>query len=728
MRRIDRTAIPPPSILLGKRAVAAKRVVEDVLAMDASTRSRRRAPIDEEIFLDPEVRSALRALCHDKCAYCETHKPKDAQVDHYRPVSNAKNGPVAKPHHYSWFAYEWANLYLSCAHCRRKDNYFPTDGKSAALLSSLDEARQQERPRLLDPGFDRPEKHLSFTFGGVCAPLSSRGKATIELLKLNRSELVADRRRVLQDLFKQLTAGSASRLISFLAPEAPFSGVCAIVLHRFAKLIAKEVGATSPSFDRTTMVLSKFFSRTSPQLRKKFAAELKKPGVNTDHSGTIAVQDNYRRMIKLHRPRIQMPGIRSVRICNFKAIELLEFEFPPHRSDTRADAACLMLLGENSTGKSSVLEAIALALIGPTQANQLDIKASEFIRRRDRKRWMLVDPQPASVRIDFHDDASPVELHISPAGERFEGTSTGEFPIIGYGARRYFSERHSRRSRAPRERVRSLFDVMATIPHPGPWLEALDEERFSAVARALREVLSLRDGDDLLRDEELGICVSANGQLTPLERLSDGYRSLFAMVVDTIRGILAAADDLETGRGLALIDEIETHLHPRWKMQVISSLRKAMPRVQFIATTHDPLCLRGMDDGEIAVLNRDENQNIEQLSDLPSVKGLRAEQLLTSDYFGLSSTADPQTEIDLARLGDALADPKRTDEARRLEAQLSRTVVLGDTAAEQVASDAIQKYLETRDGQSAGERTEARREAVSAFLKALEADESGRES
>src|SRR5262249_49510654 len=123
-----------------------------------------------------------------------------------------------------------------------------------------------------------------------------------------------------------------------------------------------------------------------------------------------------------------------------------------------------------------------------------------------------------------------------------------------------------RRARAPRERIRGLFDVMATVPHPAPWLESLDETRFAAVARALREILALRETDDLLRDERLGICVSAHGQLTPLDRLSDGYRSLFAMVVDAMRGILDTANELETARGVVLIDEIETHLHPRWKM------------------------------------------------------------------------------------------------------------------------------------------------------------------
>ena len=191
-----------------------------------------------------------------------------------------------------------------------------------------------------------------------------------------------------------------------------------------------------------------------------------------------------------------------------------------------------------------------------------------------------------------------------------------------------------------------------------------------------------------------------------------------------MRELLRTQPDLEDARGVVLIDEIETHLHPRWKMRVMRALRKAMPKVTFIATTHDPLCLRGMEQGEVVVLAKDKNQQIYQLTDLPNISGMRVEQILTSDYFGLNSTADPETEAQLtayvaaltrAQAGDQDADKRTT----RLGATLRETLVLGETAADQLAQEALERFLNERHDLSLVERSGARLEVVEAMLRAL---------
>ncbi|MBK8840969.1 MAG: hypothetical protein IPO30_20555 [Hyphomonadaceae bacterium] len=154
---------------------------------------------------------------------------------------------------------------------------------------------------------------------------------------------------------------------------------------------------------------------------------------------------------------------------------------------------------------------------------------------------------------------------------------------------------------------------------------------------------------------------------------------------------------------------------------MMPALRRAMPRVQFIVTTHDPLCLRGMSDGEVAVLNRDENQKIGQLLDLPGVTGLRAEQLLTSDYFGLNSTAEPDVEIDLARLADSLTGVNPTAKGSALSQQLNKTIVTGDSAAEQLMSEAVLEYLNSRRRSPIEVRAVKRIKTVSALVEALAA-------
>jgi hypothetical protein len=343
----------------------------------------------------------------------------------------------------------------------------------------------------------------------------------------------------------------------------------------------------------------------------------------------------------------------------------------------------------------------------------------------DETRFDQLDAKPADAVVEFYASTEQAIFHLDPISERITGQRDPLSVILGYGPRRYFSPRYRRRPGGARNRVKSLFDPLATIPYPNDWLAGLNGEQFDTVARALRIVLALNDEDRLVNDPEDGMCVEANGRRTPVERLSEGYKSMFAMVVDIIHELLDYYPNLELAQAVVLVDEIETHLHPRWKMQIMTSLRKALPRVQFIVTTHDPLCLRGMDDDEVLVLQRVERGKIRALENLPSVKGMTAEELLTSDYFGLSSTTDPRLELELARLkGDQVVRDATGETIVTLSTKTEEmldSLSLGNSAAQSVMQDALKTYLAEREVARGELRSDVREEAVEAILKALSA-------
>lgn len=224
----------------------------------------------------------------------------------------------------------------------------------------------------------------------------------------------------------------------------------------------------------------------------------------------------------------------------------------------------------------------------------------------------------------------------------------------------------------------------------------------------------LNDNDDVVRKGHQ-ICVLVEGEVIPLNRMSDGYKAMFTLATDIFRELLTRYRDLEEAHAIVIIDEIETHLHPRWKMQVMRALRRALPRVQFIVTTHDPLCLRGMENGEVVVLQKDAEGRVVALENLPDIKGMRAEQILTSDYFGLSSTVDPETELAMARYADGVAAGRPLDpEVTRAVSQLA----LGNSAEEQVMQKALTQFIQSReDGGTL--RTDASATAVQAVLDVL---------
>ena len=420
--------------------------------------------------------------------------------------------------------------------------------------------------------------------------------------------------------------------------------------------------------------------------------------------------------------------IHAVEINNFKALDHLVLTLPPARNRT-SGAPCLAILGENSTGKSTILAAVALALVGTEQARKLGLELGDLTSSAGTDRWDLLDPPPSDVAVNFHssDHLARIAYDPTPDGDLDEisGTPAPSTVVLAYGPHRFYSKTQRDRRLGPHQRIRNLFDPTKFLSYPYDWLRQLEGETFNTVARTLRIVLALNDADELVDDPEEGMCVEANGRRTPIAWLSEGYRSVFGMVVDILRTLLEHYPTLEQARGVVLIDEIETHLHPRWKVRIMSSLRRALPGVQFIVTTHDPLCLRGMDDNEVVVLQRTGRGEIRKVENLPSISGMTAEQLLTSDYFGLSSSADPMLEKELAKTVDSIA----VDATGRSVASPSVTTLdlvsgltLGDSASEQVVQAALDKFLQRREEERTTTlRSDVREEAVEAVINALSA-------
>ena len=79
----------------------------------------------------------------------------------------------------------------------------------------------------------------------------------------------------------------------------------------------------------------------------------------------------------------------------------------------------------------------------------------------------------------------------------------------------------------------------------------------------------------------------------PLNRLSDGYKGTISLVADiAYRMAVLNPQFLENvcseTDGIVLIDEVDLHLHPAWQQRILSDLTSIFPKVQFIVSTHAP--------------------------------------------------------------------------------------------------------------------------------------------
>lgn len=725
MRKVLRKKAMLPEALHNEGTRAAKDALTEYYRLSAEERSRRRPPLNPKIWTSESVRDGLSRIFLSKCAYCESPVDRDqrGEVTHHRPTGNAisdRDRPFAPEgtDHYSWFAYEWENLFLSCAECNRsKRNFFPLNGPRARLRCTWSEAETSEQALLINPCRSEPRKHLQFWINGTVIGVDEVGSTTVNVLSLDRSNLTQARSNKFRQCLIALEHGRHDRqeLEIFrreLSEDAPFSGAARIAFFELFTDFADMVGLPKPSFRIVVDDVIRIAMTVDDSQWQQLQRLTDPAPVYFDRLDVPMDAEEYRQVALRSRQTPRTSQLRRISIRNFKGVSQLDLEIPQLQPN-ETGAPCMMLLGENSTGKSTTLQAISLALMGQTMRSRMGVSAEDFLPR-EVSGWQLDDTVTPEVTLEF-DTGEPVRLHIDPLTKQFTGDEHPTMVLFAFGSRRFFGKDIIRRQHA--STLRSLFDPFAKLQHPGRWLQGLSSENFNALARAMREVLVLQEEDSIGRDGEGRLFVRAHGRDTPLEQLSDGYRSLMAMVLDVMRGMLEVWGDLENARGLVLIDEIETHLHPRWKLRVVSALRRAMPNVQFVATTHDPLCLRGMRGGEVQVLVRNDNQQIQALAGLPDVRGMRAEQLLTSDYFGLSSTADPDVEEALERL--ALPASARTNSTNRNQEALRPFQWLGDTPFEQVFNEALRRFIDEAAASSEIDRGQVREAAVNNVLERL---------
>lgn len=92
-----------------------------------------------------------------------------------------------------------------------------------------------------------------------------------------------------------------------------------------------------------------------------------------------------------------------------------------------------------------------------------------------------------------------------------------------------------------------------------------------------------------------------------IQNLSTGYASILRIIQEIVAGLSDwGCEDLHNADGIVFIDEIDLHLHPKWQFKIIDLLKEFFPNVTFYITTHSPLVLFNLKNGEGYKLNKDE--------------------------------------------------------------------------------------------------------------------------
>lgn len=202
MIRIDRG--PEPATLPPVRAVELPRVRAAALAGTVDSDS-----VGQKYSV---VKHVLWEQQRMKCCYCEAWSECDYRdVEHFRPKARADrmNGTVDPG--YWWLAWTWENLLFSCPNCNRsaKNDLFPLEAGSVPLAPE-NPPPGQEQATLIDPYNENPVDLIEFVFDGRhWRPRgrngSTRGQRTVEILELDRADLLTLYTAYVNDYVKPFT-------------------------------------------------------------------------------------------------------------------------------------------------------------------------------------------------------------------------------------------------------------------------------------------------------------------------------------------------------------------------------------------------------------------------------------------------------------------------------------------------------------------------------------------
>ncbi len=227
------------------------------------------------------------------------------------------------------------------------------------------------------------------------------------------------------------------------------------------------------------------------------------------------------------------------------------------------------------------------------------------------------------------------------------------------------SENESGISQEIIDKLSSLFENDNILWEKLSSLKASARDRqLTAVRTAISSFMPGFNNLRVRRKPRLYMSVDKNGETLNVAQLSQGEKSLIALVGDIARRLSMMNPSLENplhGDGIILIDEVDLHLHPQWQRTLISRLANTFPNCQFVLTTHSPLVIS--DPKDILVYLLDEGD----LSEVYDLYGQDANSVLLDVMDTDIRSSD--VEIALNDLRDAI-QAERIDDAHRLISQL----------------------------------------------------------
>jgi predicted ATPase len=329
--------------------------------------------------------------------------------------------------------------------------------------------------------------------------------------------------------------------------------------------------------------------------------------------------------------------LSKIKLTNIRSIDDLEITF-----DEGKEPGWHVILGDNGSGKSTVIRSIALGIAGPDAL---------VVLRQTWDKWQQKDKDYSKILLSFQPQEMTsttiyslmIQKIFQPLSEikktgfsykindeevSFERRRVVNIFSASFGTMRHFSI-GSRDSETSWDSIPWIANHLSglgeniSLSRGLYWLQTLHIEQLEAEKlekkklEFLGKILAFINASGLFPNGEIIHGVSsqdvflkdANGKIISIHDMSDGFRSVASLLFELLAQMYLYFGEekfllyLNTKNGtieapaIVAIDEVDAHLHPTWQKEIGVWFTKTFPKTQFIVTTHSPIVCRAAANG-----------------------------------------------------------------------------------------------------------------------------------